>query len=96
MSNPGKFEASGDTGEALWALSLEGLSTYDTLGSSDGFGWYGLLLDTGIDGAEYAILTEDSNGFVEYVAYETGDDALAAWDELGADYRAWGDEVEEA
>lgn len=79
---PGKFEASGPLGEKLYELSLDG-GLEDELGdNSMGETWYGLLLDTGLACAPFAILSEDSQGFVEYGAYDTKEKVMRDWERI--------------
>jgi hypothetical protein len=88
--HPGKFEACGPVGEALYELSLDGCD--DEFGSVDEGGWYGLILDTGLACASYAILSEDSQGFVEYGAYDTEEKAMHDWARIQTGTPAWYEE----
>jgi len=80
MARPGKYEASGDIGEALHEISLNGFSQCETGDAVMGSGHYSLLIGTGVPGAEFAILREDNSGFIDYEAFDSEDEALAAWD----------------
>lgn len=62
----GKF--SDETCEALWDLTLDGAHD-EECGDASFDRWYGLCLNTGIDGAEHAIVHEDTQGFVNYETY---------------------------
>lgn len=75
--HPGKFEASGYVGEKLYEMSLDG-GADEECGDSD-WGWYGLMLKTGIRGASNVILSIDSNGFVDYETFPTASAARAAY-----------------
>ena len=87
---PGKFEGCGPLGEQLHDLSLDGCD--DEFLSEDEQKWFGLLLNTGIYGANHAILSEDSQGFVEYGTYDTEKKARADWERLALGQPAWYDD----
>jgi len=78
-----------ETCEKLWDLSLDGCLNDECGNVADGE-WYGLLINTGIDGAEHAIITQDGQGFVEYAAYDTEEQARKEYDrierEIAAEY----------
>jgi len=82
-THPGKFEASGPIGEKLYEMSLDFLD--DQSGSVYEGGWHGLLIDTGLKCAPNAIISEDSQGFVEYEAYRSRKAAWAAFAELSGE-----------
>ena len=93
MSNaPGKFEGCGPLGEKLYELSLDGCD--DEYGDVDEDGWYGLLLNTGIPEAPFAIISEDSQGFVNYGAYDTEKKARADWERVTRSEAVWYDDNE--
>ena len=68
-----------ETAEKLNAIALDGMME-DQRGSvtEDGL-WQALLIDTDISGAPNAILQEDSQGFVDYVTYESKEEARSMW-----------------
>mgnify|MGYP003148685162 CR=1 FL=1 len=84
MGYGGKFETSGHLGEALHEMSLDG--TDEQLGDVEDFGWYGLLVNTGLRCAPHAILSIDGFGFVDYQDYDTESAARDVWDNLEAEY----------
>ena len=77
--------------EKLYELSLDGTS--EELGNVQDFGWYGLLLNTGIENAEYAILYEDSNGFVYSYIYQSENAIMEEWESLQIQERIYYDSV---
>jgi len=94
--HPGKFEACGPLGEALYELTLDG-GLDDECGDVDERGiWYGLLLETELACAPYAIVSEDSQGFVEYGAYDTEEKAVQDWERILRDELAWFEEGDDA
>jgi len=89
---PGKFEGCGPLGEQLHDLSLDGCD--DEFLAEDEQKWYGLLLNTGIPEALCAIISEDSQGFVDYGTYDTEKKARADWERLALGEPAWYDDNE--
>ena len=79
---PGKFETSGEIGEKLYAMSMDGDDGVAERG--EGEGAYVLLLDTGIPCAPHAILVEDSQGFVDYQAFGEAREAQETFDAIAA------------
>ena len=77
---PGKFEVCGPLGEELYEASVDGCD--DEFLSEDEQKWFGLLLNTGIFGVNHAIISEDSQGFVEYGVYDTEKKARYDWERL--------------
>lgn len=84
---PGKFEAnpSHRLSEALYRVSLDG-GCDDDLGSTDGFGWYGIIRRVP-QGIGY-IVAEDSNGFFTYDRMPLAE-ANVAWGGIESEYQAW-------
>ena len=72
------------TARCLAAMSLDG--TDEQLGDVEDFGWYGLLVNTGLRCAPHAILSIDGFGFVDYQDYDTESAARDVWDNLEAEY----------
>ena len=83
---------SDSTCEALYDMSLDGCLDSECGSVADGE-WYGLLVCTGIEGAEHAILFEDGQGFVDYDTYETEGAARVEFDRIE---RETADEMAEA
>jgi len=79
--SPGKFESSGEIGEKLDAIMLNGFSD-EELGSVLETGHYALLLNTGLPCAPHAIVETDTQGFVDYNSYETKEGCMKAWKNL--------------
>lgn len=89
---PGKFPD--ELAEALYQLSLDGPD--EEIGSVQEMGWYGLLLgvtpeEVGeygeeaveqMEGAQDFIISEDSQGFVDYESFESSADARYRWEEI--------------
>ena len=71
-----------ETCEQLWNMSLDGCLDGECGGVAEFGEWYGLLLNTGIDGAEHAILREDSQGFVDYDVYDTEEQARKEFERI--------------
>jgi len=70
------------TTEQLNEIALNGFCD-DQIGSvTEGGYWFGLLLDTGIENAEYSILIEDDQGFVDLVTFSTETEAKNAWNAM--------------
>lgn len=92
---PGKFEGceNEDIGKKLYEITLDGGPDAE-LGEVDGFGWYGLIADTGIPEAPHVIVWEDNNGFFDYRAYESEQEARERWEALEDEYREYCDEYE--
>ena len=88
--HPGKFEACGSLGEKLYEMSLDFLD--DQSGSVYEGGWHGLLLNTELACAPFAIVSEDSQGFVEYGAYDTEEKAMHDWARIQTGTPAWYEE----
>jgi len=91
--SPGKFEVSGDVGKDLYDMVLMGY-TDDQLGDVQHFGWYGLILDTGILNASHVIVKEDSDGFFYYTSYDTISEARREWELLEKEYTEFMGETE--
>ena len=72
--------------ERLSNMALDGFCE-EEFGSvtEEGF-WYGLLLDTGVPEALFAILREDNEGFVYSDVYASEQEALSTWQVL---YQEW-------
>lgn len=85
-NRPGKFESSGEIGKQLYEIVGDG-GVDDEAGDVNGPGdhWYGLLLETGIPGAEHAVVSESNQGFFEYTAFEKPEDARAEFDRISAE-----------
>src|SRR3970040_678492 len=83
----GKF--SDELCEKLYELSLDG-GPDDEYGncSEPPFRWWGLLIKSGVRGAQNAILTEDSQGFVDYETFPSAKQARAALDHIVAEVSA--------
>ena len=79
---PGKF--SDETAAKLYEMSLDGGPDEET-GSVQEQGWFGLMVSTGLAGAEHAILEEDSQGFVSYSTFDSEEAARAKFAELEAE-----------
>ena len=85
---PGKFEGCGDDrlAEVLYQITMDGCDA--DCGEADTTGWYGLILhrDHGY------IVSEDSNGFFDYVYFETGLEAQTEYEriesEIAEEYEA--------
>jgi len=86
----GKF--SDKTSEKLYDLDGGPDEEYGNTNEAPGR-WWGLMLKTGIRGAQNAIITEDSQGFVEYETYKSAKDAQANFDRIVAETEA---DMEEA
>ena len=98
--HPGKFESSGAIGEKLHQMSLEGGPDEECGSHETGGSWYGLMTDTGIKGAPHAILTEDNQGFVDFEAFKTAEEARAAFAEIqeeeeGPSTDSWAEDSDE-
>ncbi len=91
MVMQGKFD-SVET-EQLYEISLDGFCD-DQLGDVDGYEWYGKMSNTGVENAEYAILYNDSQGFVYSYPFETEEDLNIAWAKIQVDYAEWGADSE--
>jgi len=78
----GKF--SDETCEALYDLSLDGGPDEQCGDVSEIGEWYGLMVNTGIDGAEHAILFENGQGFVDYTVYDTEERARGEFSRVEA------------
>jgi hypothetical protein len=85
-NRPGKFENSGNIGERLHQLTLDG-TLDDECGDVNGPGdhWYGLILESGIPEAEYAVVSESNSGSFAYTAFATPELARAEFDRICAE-----------
>lgn len=81
VKHPGKFEGSGAIGARLHAIVGDGMQD-DECGSVDSGHWYGLILDSGVAGAEHAVVSEDSQGFFDFSAFPTAEAARADFDRI--------------
>lgn len=72
--------------EKLYELSLDGMVD-EELGDVQDFGWYGLMKDTGVPDASYAILHEDSQGFVYSYTYPSLEEVIIVWTKLEEEER---------
>jgi len=81
-TGPGKFESSGNIGEVLHGMTMDGSADEEAGDVQYAYGWNGLMVNTGVKGAEHVIVNEDSNGFFDYTAYDTEAKARAAWKAL--------------
>ena len=81
----GKFEGELYATKYIYDVTGDGCS--DTLGESDGFGWYASFSGK-IKGRGpfHAIIGEDSQGFVHGTYYDTAADLALAWDKLETEY----------
>ena len=82
----GKF-----SNELVIRLHLLSMDSCDAqIGDVTDYGkWYGLLLDNDIEGAEYAILTEDSQGFVDAFLYDSESQVRKDWAAIEVEYEQW-------
>lgn len=86
--HPGKFEGEPIATELLYDASMES-GEDEQLGESDGFGWFALFdgIELGKDNEKvYAILSENSQGFVSGEYFDTRAQLLRAWKTLERDY----------
>lgn len=69
--------------EALYEVTLEGGSTdeYGTTTEAPGR-WWALILNSGVRGAKHAIVTEDSQGFVDYELFRTKREAMKNFERI--------------
>lgn len=76
---PGKFEGSGELGEFLYDLDAD-----EETGSVQENGtWFGLFNGVSFEGQQvYAILSEDSQGFVDVEEFPDEEELLQAWREV--------------
>lgn len=86
---PGKFEGNGNYANAaqyLYSLSLDS-SLEDDIGSSDELGWYGKF-EGKIKGRGpfFAVISENSQGFVDVEWFESHDELETAWLEIQTEY----------
>jgi hypothetical protein len=88
----GKFAgcADADVAEALYDMTLEG-GANEEIGSVQELGWYGLLIDTGVQGVPHAIVNEDSDGFFTYQEFQTEDAARRRWSRIESMYDEYDD-----
>lgn len=95
-ARPGKFEGSGTLGKRLHAIVSDGMQD-DEYGDVDGPGghWYGLITDSGVAGAEHAVVSEDSQGFFNYEAFDTSEAARADFDRIVAEVAEEDEDEEE-
>ena len=91
---PGKFEGnmSHKTAELLYEISMNGNNDKEIGGE---MGWYGLLLNTGIPGAEYAIISEDNDGFFSYRPFDNEEEARKDWTEIEEEYETFYEDIED-
>jgi hypothetical protein len=75
----GKFSDS--TCEELYDMSLDGCLDGECGNAADS-GWYGLLLNTGVEDAEHAILFEDGQGFVDYETFDSEQQARVEFERI--------------
>jgi len=87
----GKFEASDDIGQQLYDMTMDSWQQEEFGSSTEGIGWFGLILGTGIKEAEHVIVTEDTQGFFEYEEFDTREEAIKRFET----YRKLYDFVEE-
>lgn len=83
---PGKFEACGNYSKvARWLYNDDG--TLDSISSVDELGWFACF-EGKIKGRGpfYAIISEDSQGFVEVKWYEVSDSFKKAWAKIEKAY----------
>ncbi len=96
-TGPGKFEATTDLGEYLYELSLES-GHDDELGDSETFGWYALFDGVEIENENgeqetiYAILKEDSQGFITVDEYDDHEILMEEWNNLQEEYEEFEEE----
>ena len=86
----GKFEGSGEIGEKLYELSMDGCTK--ELGDVEGFGWYGYLENTGLSCVPHAVLIADSQGFITYAGYNRKRELDEDWQRLEREYEQWEEE----
>lgn len=88
----GKFSCRAD--ERIYRMTLDGCC--ETIGEADGFGFYakvdGPILGLAKGGA---ILNEDGYGFVGVDYFDTPEDLAQEWDNIEAEYREWGEGIED-
>ena len=91
IKNPGKFE------NEMYATRFAYDNADDSLGESDGFGWYGIFSGP-IKGRGpfHIIVREDSQGFVYGEYFDTEEALNKAWEALGSEYSQFCEESEEA
>lgn len=85
----GKFEGSGDFGEAVYELVMDASYLDEEVGSSDELGWYGLALGLdvpGFPGKHNVIVTETSSGFFDVTEYDTPEQARKDWRKVEREY----------
>lgn len=86
-NRPGKFEGSGTIGKKLWEITLNGMHDAEC-GESDTTGWYGLVTKSGVRGAANAIVSEDSQGFVDYETFPSAEAAKKRFKKIEAEIDA--------
>jgi hypothetical protein len=93
---PGKFEACNDldAAESLYDQVMQSFQD-DEVGSVQELGWYGLILNSGIPGAEIAIVNEDSNGFFTYQVFDNEADAYNRWEKIQEMYEDYYEDSED-
>lgn len=90
----GKFEGSGELGEKIHELIGDSSFLDEELGDVQGFGWFGLLVNTrvpGHRGAVHAIVSEDNQGFFDVTVYPSAAAARKAWKEIEREYESFFD-----
>ncbi len=81
-TRPGKFESSGDIGEKLRDITLNGMCEDECGSVTENGHWYGLLTKTGIRGASNAIVVESDQGFFDYETYPSAAAARAKFNKI--------------
>lgn len=89
-SGPGKFEACGNYSKVVEYLYNGG--TDDEIGECEHFGWYGRFAGKikGF-GPFFAIVSEDSQGFVDVEFYDNEHKLDQWWDKIAAEYAEFRD-----
>lgn len=88
---PGKFGGceDQDLGERLYECAGDSSFWDEDLGEAETFGWYALMLNPfeyPKGDERYYIVSEDSQGFFDYIEYETEKEAQADWAKLEKEY----------
>lgn len=85
-SEPGKFESSGDVWRRLHEIVGNGMQD-DEAGDVNGPGdhWYGLVLESGIPGAEYAVISESKSGSFDFTRFDTPEEARSEFNRIAAE-----------
>jgi hypothetical protein len=90
---PGKFEVSGAVGERLHEMVNDSFHQ-DEYSLGDGGGWFGLIINTGLECAPHAVLSEDSDGFFTYTTFDTSEEARTEWDKMVEREEVWETDAE--